>query len=278
MRRPLSVLVVDDDHASLHQIALQLDEAGFDVKSLSCAAETLDYLEIARRKPDLILVDLWMPGVHGVALAQTIKTSPALRHIPLCAITGYAYDEAEVRKLTGVEGFLHKPLPWGDELRATLLDLVARARGREEREQAFMPLHAAAARLRLSVAEAHRQLYVVIVDGEPAVRAEDVARLEALACDTGYARALQLAFDRPPWRELNWNGRTALFNKGLPPGLHLNRRALSRIAMGHDKELSRAIRVLLALEMKLGLSVRDLYRGEAGEDGGTMAPETELDN
>ena len=266
MRRPPAILVVDDDLASLHQIALQLDEAGFEVKSLSTARDTLDYLRSAARKPDLILIDLWMPGVHGVALAQSIKASPELCEIPVCAITGYAYDEEEVRRVTGVEGFLHKPLPWGDELRATLFDLIDRARGAQP---AFVPLRQAADRLGVSIAEARRHLYVLVIDDQAAVREEDVLRLEALACEADYARALQLAFARPPWRDLNWKGRTALFNQGLPSPLQINRRALSRIALGHDRELERAIRVLLALEMKLGLSLRDLYRGESQDLAGT---------
>jgi two-component system cell cycle response regulator DivK len=264
MRRPLSILVVDDDAASLYQMGLQLEAAGFEVKSLSSAVETLDYLRGARRPPDLVLLDLWMPGVHGVALAQSIKSDPRLRAIPLCAITGYAYNEEEVRRTAGVEGFLNKPLPWGDELRATLTGLIAQARGREA---GFVPLAEAAQRLGLSVAETRQRLYVVVVDRRPAVRAEDVTRLEQLSAAPDYARALQLAFDRRPWRDLNWHGRTVLFNRGLPPELHVNRRALNRITLGRDKELARAIRVLLALELKLGLSLRDLYCGVAELEG-----------
>jgi CheY-like chemotaxis protein len=264
MRRPIGVLVVDDDPASLHQISLQLEAAGFDVRSLSRSTEALDYLRRAARRPDLVLVDLWMPGVHGLALAQSIKADPELRTLTLCAITGYSYNEEEVRRLTGVEGFLHKPLPWGDDLRATLMALIEQARGAE----AFVPLDAAAEQLGLTLAEARRQLYVVVVDQRPAVRVADVARLEALQAESaaGYARALQLAFARPPWRDLSWRGRAALFNRGLPRELHLNRRVLSRLALGRDRELARAIRVLRALEVKLGLRVEDLYRGEtAGE-------------
>lgn len=260
MRRPPAVLVVDDDPASLHQIALQLDEAGFEVKSLSNVTETLGYLRTSVHKPDLILVDLWMPGVHGVALAQSVKATPELCQIPVCAITGYSYDEEEVRRVACVEGFLHKPLPWGDELRATLLDLIDRARGAPP---AFIPLRQAADRLGLSVAEARRQLYVVFVDQQPAVRVKDVVRLEELAGEADYARALQLAFARPPWRDLSWRGREALFNQGLPQDLQINRRALSRIAQGHDRELERAIRVLLALQVRLGLTLRDLYRSDS---------------
>jgi CheY-like chemotaxis protein len=292
MRRALSVLVVDDDPASLHQIALQLDAAGFEVKSLSNAVETLSYLRATARAPDIILVDLWMPGLHGVALAQSIKADAHLSTIPLCAITGYAYNEEEVRRVTGVEGFLHKPLPWGEELCATLHDLIRQARrvrgaptpagpardgscapaggegtAGESGTAPFVPLGEAAERLGLSIAEARRQLYVVVVDQQLAVRAEDVARLEQLAASApGYARALRLAFARPPWCGLSWQGRTAHFNRGLPAGLRINKRALSRIALGHDRELTRAIRVLLALELKLGLSLKELYRGELEEE------------
>ena len=107
----------------------------------------------------------------------------------------------------------------------------------------------------------------LIASAPSPVRAEDVERLEALAGDAGYTRALRLAFERPPCRDLSWRGREALFNQGLPKPLQINRRALSRIVLGHDRELERAVRVLLAFEMKLGLSLRDLYRSEEEQAG-----------
>ncbi len=60
--------------------------------------------------PDLILMDLQLPGMDGYEATRRIKADPALRHIPIIAVTSYALsgDEAKTRA-AGCDGYVAKP-------------------------------------------------------------------------------------------------------------------------------------------------------------------------
>ena len=104
--RPL-ILVVDDQPANI-QILNALLMAEFDVcmalngeQALSLCAETL---------PDLILLDVVMPGLDGYAVCRQLKTDPALRDIPVIFITGHLDRDEEVRGFAeGGADFITKP-------------------------------------------------------------------------------------------------------------------------------------------------------------------------
>jgi two-component system cell cycle response regulator DivK len=64
----------------------------------------------ARHRPDLILMDIQLPILDGYEAARRIKADPALRHIPIIAVTSYALsgDEAKARE-AGCDGYVAKP-------------------------------------------------------------------------------------------------------------------------------------------------------------------------
>jgi two-component system cell cycle response regulator DivK len=64
----------------------------------------------AERKPDLILMDIQLPIVDGYEATRRIKSDPALRQIPIIAVTSYALsgDEAKARA-AGCDGYVAKP-------------------------------------------------------------------------------------------------------------------------------------------------------------------------
>ena len=64
----------------------------------------------AEHKPDLILMDIQLPGVDGYEATRRIKADPALSHIPIIAVTSYALsgDEAKARA-AGCDGYVAKP-------------------------------------------------------------------------------------------------------------------------------------------------------------------------
>jgi two-component system cell cycle response regulator DivK len=64
----------------------------------------------AERKPDLILMDIQLPIVDGYEATRRIKSDPALREIPIIAVTSYALsgDEAKARA-AGCDGYVAKP-------------------------------------------------------------------------------------------------------------------------------------------------------------------------
>jgi len=79
----------------------------------------------AEHKPDLILMDIQLPVIDGYEATRRIKTDPALRHIPIIAVTSYALsgDEAKARE-AGCDGYVAKPFS-PRELLAMIRELLA---------------------------------------------------------------------------------------------------------------------------------------------------------
>lgn len=64
----------------------------------------------ARHMPDLILMDIQLPVMDGYEAARRIKSNPALRHIPIIAVTSYALSGDEAKTLAaGCDGYVAKP-------------------------------------------------------------------------------------------------------------------------------------------------------------------------
>ncbi len=81
------ILVVEDDSslAAMYRALLRL--AGFDVDVAGDAIAALRYLDQSS-PPDLVVLDLHLPGIHGEAVLGEISATPALRHIPVIVVTG----------------------------------------------------------------------------------------------------------------------------------------------------------------------------------------------
>lgn len=102
------VLIVDDTPATVDLAAYLLNAAAFAVQSASDAASALVQAQIF--KPDLVLMDVQMPGVDGLELTRQLKTDPSTRHIVVVAFTAFAMsgDEAKMRA-AGCDGYIGKP-------------------------------------------------------------------------------------------------------------------------------------------------------------------------
>src|SRR4030095_17212463 len=82
---------------------------GFFVVEAPSGEEALRLLE--QQKPDLILMDLQLPGVDGLSLTRIIKSDPQTRDIPTVALTACATDGDEIRVLAaGGAGYITHPL------------------------------------------------------------------------------------------------------------------------------------------------------------------------
>lgn len=108
-----NVLVVDDEADVRVFLAVALEEAGFDVVT---AADGYDAMEkIKRHPPDLISLDLVMPGKSGVMLHRELQKHRDWSRIPIIIVTGHARDDlgrADIRELTmsGPGIYLEKPV------------------------------------------------------------------------------------------------------------------------------------------------------------------------
>jgi CheY-like chemotaxis protein len=103
LRRRLSdracVLVVDDDADARTLIARGVTELGHDVVAVESA--TAAQLELARRKPELVVVDLLMPGMDGFALIDWMRASPELHDVPVVVVTAKELTPRDRAHLAG---------------------------------------------------------------------------------------------------------------------------------------------------------------------------------
>lgn len=109
LANPPRVLVVDDNPFNLELASFVLLADGLVVANAGDVTEAL--CRIADFQPDLILMDIQMPGMDGLALTRQLKADPATRPIVVVAFTAYAMkgDEAAMRAM-GCDGYLAKPI------------------------------------------------------------------------------------------------------------------------------------------------------------------------
>ena len=103
------VLVVEDNALNLKLVRQVLEHAGFVIRSAGTAEQALDVA--AQRPPDLILMDLQLPGMDGFAGLAALRSDPATQSIPVVALTALAmpHDRERVRT-AGFDGYLEKPI------------------------------------------------------------------------------------------------------------------------------------------------------------------------
>lgn len=104
-----SILVVEDNPANMRLATLLLENAGHKVL---CAADAEYGVALARAAlPDLVLMDLQLPGMDGLAATELLKGDAATARIPIIALTALAMKADHARSLqAGCDGYIAKPL------------------------------------------------------------------------------------------------------------------------------------------------------------------------
>jgi two-component system cell cycle response regulator DivK len=102
------ILVVEDQEDNRQIIRDMLSATDYEITEAENGEEAL--AEVARQRPDLILMDIQMPVMDGYEATRRIKADPALRAIPIIAITSYALsgDEQKARE-AGCDDYVPKP-------------------------------------------------------------------------------------------------------------------------------------------------------------------------
>jgi len=133
-RRSPRILVVDDNPDVVLLMQELLASRGYDAVAVSHAAEA--EAQIKREPPDLILLDVVMPGKSGYEICREIKESPATRLIPVVLITGLSDREDKLRGIeAGADDFLNKPI-FAEELFARVKSLLKLKEFTDELESA----------------------------------------------------------------------------------------------------------------------------------------------
>jgi len=102
------VLVIEDNPLNMELVADLLEAAGYIVWQARTAEAGL---RLARNLPDLILMDLSLPGMDGLAATRTLRGEPDIAHLPVLALTAHAMrGDLEIALNAGCDGYLTKPI------------------------------------------------------------------------------------------------------------------------------------------------------------------------
>jgi CheY-like chemotaxis protein len=117
------ILVVDDNEAGSFLARSVLEREGFQVESAGTADEVLERLSV--HTPDLILMDVQLPGQDGLSLTRQLKKDPSTAGIPIVALTAHAMAGDEDAAFdAGCTGYISKPIntrTLGDQVREFLV-------------------------------------------------------------------------------------------------------------------------------------------------------------
>ncbi|MFY3382724.1 response regulator [Paracidovorax sp. MALMAid1276] len=107
-RKGTSVLIIDDSPTVVTVLRKALRSAGYDTREAGDAEQGLALME--QNPPELIFLDIILPGMNGFNALRTIRKSPALQHIPVIMISGneHATEQFYANRI-GADDFMKKP-------------------------------------------------------------------------------------------------------------------------------------------------------------------------
>jgi CheY-like chemotaxis protein len=106
---PGKILIVEDNPLSMRLAQFVLDRRGFNVRMAANGAECL--AELARELPDLILMDIQLPGEDGLAITRSIRADSRIAQLVIVAVTAQAMKGDRERILgAGCDGYISKPI------------------------------------------------------------------------------------------------------------------------------------------------------------------------
>lgn len=170
MRR---ILVVDDDREVVRLIRAYLEQAGFEVLAAYDGDAAVHV--IRRERPDLLLLDLMLPGKDGWAITRLVRADPALAHIPIIMLTARVDDTDKIVGLElGADDYVTKPY--------NPREVVARVRARLRQPDVAPPQT-----LRVGGLEMDVRRRDVRVDGRPVeLTPTEFSLLQVLMEQAGY--------------------------------------------------------------------------------------------
>ena len=102
------ILAIEDHEENRRLLRDLLTSFGYELSEAVTGEDGLVAAEA--NPPDLILMDIQLPGIDGYEVTRRIKANPALRHIPVIAVTSYALSGDDVKALeAGCDAYVTKP-------------------------------------------------------------------------------------------------------------------------------------------------------------------------
>lgn len=105
----MEILIIEDDPIDRKLVGVVLTTSGHVVRARTSAEEAIE--AIATNRPDLILLDLKLPGMNGLELLRKLKSLPDCRDIPVVVVTAFPeLFRKEALMAAGCDAFLVKPI------------------------------------------------------------------------------------------------------------------------------------------------------------------------
>lgn len=109
------ILIVDDEPAAIDYATAVLEENGYIAISAEDGIEGME--KVRAERPDLVLLDIMMPGKGGIAMYRDLRKDEETKDIPVIIITGVArgqrFEESMMKKAPGIplpDGYIEKPM------------------------------------------------------------------------------------------------------------------------------------------------------------------------
>ena len=124
LKTAIKVLVIEDDEYSRDALAHLLSAEGYE--SMSATDGESGLRQARETRPDVIVVDLGLPGIDGKEVIETVRRDPVLRSVPVLVITAQDDEIASSMLKQGADAYLTKPIEF-DQLTKAISDLNARS-------------------------------------------------------------------------------------------------------------------------------------------------------
>ena len=121
----MRALVVDDDPLIVELMSLVLEQAGFRVERAYDGSAGLE--RVAEARPDVVLLDVMLPGIDGLEVTRRLHRDPATRDLPVILVSARTGEQdVEAGRAAGAADYLRKPFD-PDELIAMISRVLGRA-------------------------------------------------------------------------------------------------------------------------------------------------------
>jgi CheY-like chemotaxis protein len=122
---PSPTILICDDEPSLRELMRVSLGDGYSFAEAKDVAEAIELVDAVR--PDLVLLDVMMPGGSGLSVLEHVRNQPALQETPVVVISAFTADKDHLAAYdAGASGFLKKPFE-PDELESLVHELLAAA-------------------------------------------------------------------------------------------------------------------------------------------------------
>jgi len=115
MAKHRSILIAEDEPDTANLLQFHLQRRGYQT---TVASDGLNALNLSfERRPDLVILDLMLPKLHGFEVCRMLKTSPSTRHVPVFMLTALASTENKLEGFSlGASEYMTKPFEMSELL------------------------------------------------------------------------------------------------------------------------------------------------------------------